>query len=910
MSNRLQRVGVPLVAAAYLGYWALLLSCDLFRPAPFGMGLIDRDHIVIREVVSGGQADKAGLKVGDRIAAVDGHLIRDRMDWMAVEANLTLGQALELTVDSSGAPVRAALVPQPASWESWRSGHGPTLVAVRGMQLATLLLAVVIAMKRPGDPAALVGAAFLATIGVFSLALPPRFASVWRTLPLAVQAPLLVPFMGTVAIAPWGFSFFALLLRRRVRRPWVWAALWLPMAPGLIGQATFGYHVMVLGRPAPTDLPWIESLLVVGIAYVGGAIWVVARDYGRLSDINERRRVRVVVFGSLIGVIAGTPVVLWYWRSATGSVGDTILASPLTALGTLLFLVLPLSFAYAILRHRLFDISMIIRQGVRYGLARRAMLAVAPVLVVAAVLDLIAHGDQPVASVLRSHAWAYAVLVGLAVVARSQREAWLEALDRRFFRERYNAQRLLRQVAEDVRQAPDLASTAPTLALRIEQALHPTFAALLSRDGGRYRVRAAAPTASAATSELDAGNKVVALARLVGKPLETSGTDTAWLARKLPVEDTQAIRTAGIDLIVPITSNSGDVPALFVLGPKRSEEPYTPDDAELLMAIAERVAERLSRDEPVAAATDEWFRDCPTCGRCYGSDVERCGHDGAKLATVPVPPVLANRYRLERRLGRGGMGTVYRALDTLLDRPVAAKLMREDLAELPGAIERFQREARLAAAFCHPNVVTVHDFGIAGTRVFLVMELLEGRTLRDVLRGEPHLEPRRVVAILRDVAAAVAAAHEQRMVHRDLKPENICLVAGPSGDVAKVLDFGLAKLLAPRDGDLITAQSTGGMLLGTPLYMSPEALRGEDPNPGWDVWALSVIGFELLTGTHPFMFELGGLGPARDWAADPRLAGLPRECGAFFARALALDAGLRPRSATVFFHDFADSLHA
>jgi hypothetical protein len=193
------------------------------------------------------------------------------------------------------------------------------------------------------------------------------------------------------------------------------------------------------------------------------------------------------------------------------------------------------------------------------------------------------------------------------------------------------------------------------------------------------------------------------------------------------------------------------------------------------MAIAESIAPRLSGIEAVAAAAVDRFEECPTCGNCYDSGTGSCHVDSSTLVSVNAPRLLADRYRLERRLGRGGMGTVYVALDTSLDRRVAAKLVREDLVGLPGAAERFQREARAAASFSHPNVVTVHDFGVTGGHAFLVMELLDGRTLRDTLRIEERIDCQRALAILRDVTAAVEAAHRRQLVHRDLKPENICL---------------------------------------------------------------------------------------------------------------------------------------
>jgi serine/threonine-protein kinase len=914
MKDRLPQLGVLVLAAAFLGYWALLVYCDVSRPSPLGMRLsASADRVLVDDVIAGGPAERAGLRAGDHIASSDGHPIGGRLDWMTVEANFEIGRTIRLSVDRSGAVVSAAITPELASWQSWRSQHGPALLVVRLMQLVTLLVALLVAMKRPRDSTALVGSAFLATIGVFSVTLPHRFASLWHALPLIASALLWIPFLSSVAIAAWAFSFFAIFPRVRFRTLLAWCAVWIPMVPGLVGQGVYGYYTVVLGRPAPPLPPWPESLFVVGVAYVIAALAALVLTYRRLTDVNERRRVRVVMIGSVIGAIAGTPVVLSYWRTSTSDLGQPFLASPLAILGTSLFLALPFSFAYAILRHRLFDVSMMIRQGLRYVLARRALLALVPALLVVLGVDLVAHGDEAVSDVLRSRVWMYVTLAGLAMVARTQQQQWLNALDRRFFRERYNAQRLLRQVAEDIRQAPSLEPVAAMIVSRIEQALHPGFVALLvrGRDGRRYRTVAASPIGGAGPRELDTENKVLTLARLVGKPLEIADSQAAWLARKMPAEDIRSLRMAAIELVVPVALPGGEALAFFALGPKRSEEPYTDDDGELLMAIAESIAPRLSGIEAVAAAAVDRFEECPTCGGCYDAGTRSCHADGSILVSVNAPRLLAGRYQLERRLGRGGMGTVYVALDTSLDRRVAAKLVREDLVGLPGAAERFQREARAAASFSHPNVVTVHDFGVTGRHAFLVMELLDGQTLRDTLRIEERIDYQRALAILRDVTAAVEAAHRRQLVHRDLKPENICLVSTGSGERAKVLDFGLAKVLVPTDGEPLMTHLTGGAMLGTPLYMAPEQLRGEDPDPSWDLWALAVIAFEMVCGSHPFASATfahdAGI---REAAADPRLLHLPNGFKPFFARALALDRRTRPASAAVLLTDFERSLHA
>src|SRR5262249_55468341 len=159
------------------------------------------------------------------------------------------------------------------------------------------------------------------------------------------------------------------------------------------------------------------------------------------------------------------------------------------------------------------------------------------------------------------------------------------------------------------------------------------------------------------------------------------------------------------------------------------------------------------------------FQECPACGRCCEPGSRTCSADGAVLSTVHLPRTLTGRYKLERRSGRGGMGTVYEATDIALERRVAVKVIREDLVGSPEAAQRFRRESRAAAGFSHPNVVTVHDYGVeAGIRAFLVMELLKGATLRDELTRRKSLEPSRMTEILRGVCAATEAAHRRQLI--------------------------------------------------------------------------------------------------------------------------------------------------
>ena len=610
-------------------------------------------------------------------------------------------------------------------------------------------------------------------------------------------------------------------------------------------------------RPGLVIAPWMAGALAMEwilLASYGLAAFVLfGINYRRLEDPNEKRRMRVLFLGAIVGLTPGFPLFAAMAWGPTSALTRFFLSDLYLSISGFLFAVFPITYAYVVLRHRLFDIRVMIRQGLQYALARRILLSVVPVLAAVLLLDLLLHGDQPLLSILKSRGWVYVFLGGLALVAHLKRTEWLDGLDRRFFRESYDARRLLREVAEVVRDARSLESVAPRVVAHIEAALHPEFAALLIREPKEagYHTLASAP-ASQAPPALPAQSKLVALVRLLGKPLEVPRTESGWLQQQLPHEETDFLRRARLDLLIPVATDSERTEALLALGAKRSEEPYSREDQDLLLAIASSLALLLEKPATRPSIPSNAFEECPQCGLTYDTGSVHCGQDGSALGLVPLPRLLADRYRLERRLGRGGMGTVYAATDTALERRVAVKVIRDDLVGSAEAADRFRREAKSAAGFAHPNVVTVHDFGVAGVRAFLVMELLEGRSLREEIRKGGRLPATRVLEILRGVCAAVDAAHQRNLIHRDLKPENIFLALGPSGETAKVLDFGIAKFL-PSDTQVTLDADTGaGVLMGTMRYMSPEQLQGGAVDPSWDLWALAVVAYEMLAGAHPF----------------------------------------------------------
>lgn len=205
--------------------------------------------------------------------------------------------------------------------------------------------------------------------------------------------------------------------------------------------------------------------------------------------------------------------------------------------------------------------------------------------------------------------------------------------------------------------------------------------------------------------------------------------------------------------------------------------------------------------------------------------------------------LVADRYLLEEVIATGGMGQVWRATDQTLDRPVAVKVLRPDTADDAGFVERFRAEARHSAALQHPNIATVHDFGEGAHSAYLVMELIEGKPLSTIIRERAPLPAEEVTEILYQAAIALQAAHNAGVVHRDVKPANI--VVDDDG-YARLTDFGISRALS---GASLTQT---GEVLGTPHYLAPEQAQGQPAGPASDVYALAVVGYEMLTGTRPF----------------------------------------------------------
>jgi serine/threonine protein kinase len=246
---------------------------------------------------------------------------------------------------------------------------------------------------------------------------------------------------------------------------------------------------------------------------------------------------------------------------------------------------------------------------------------------------------------------------------------------------------------------------------------------------------------------------------------------------------------------------------------------------------------------------------CPTCGTEYPLSERFCPRDGTALRSSNAQAdllgsIVAERYHILKKLGEGGMGTVYLAEHVKMGRKAALKVMNPGMNSDPDAIARFNREAANASRLNHPNVCGIYDFGETPEGlIYLAMEFIEGESLTSLIEKSGALAAPRAASIIHQAADALAVAHDYGIVHRDLKPDNIMIAKGRDNtDLVKVVDFGIAKA-SSSDAQKVTKT---GLVVGTPEYMSPEQLAGDKLDGRSDIYSLGLVAFNCLTGKLPF----------------------------------------------------------
>ena len=723
------------------------------------------------------------------------------------------------------------------------------------------------------------------------------------------------------------------------RRRWLYALPFLAAAPMLVAATATSLYLVGVDRLRDLAL-WDAAhpgayftSFALALAINVFALFEGVRRYNLFHDANERRRVRMAVYTAVPGVIGyaikdGVPIV-----AMLAGAGMPRFPWPVVAFLQALVLLPAFGLTYAVGVARVLGPALVIRRSLQYALANRA-LAFLTLLPAAALVYVLLRKN--LVEILTSGSIVYLILfVATLLLARSRERARLW-LDERFFREEYDARKILLSLASRVRFETDPRDLASLVVQQIDQALHPEVTGMLA--SGVSEGQLAPVTAvgrELAPLALDGG--IVTMLRWSDEPLEIFLDDPRSPGRRLPAAEIAWLERTGASLIVPVLGDERALVAVLVLGAKRSEEAYSKEDRELLATIAAQVGlgldvarlrRRAAEEAPTTTAQltrqiAPALAECPRCGRCEDHGTATCPADGAELRAGPTPRVIDNKYRIDQLLGRGGMGSVYRARDVRLDRQVAVKVVRPELLDDHDARRRFRREAQLVARLQHPGIVSIFDFGTLDSGgAYLVMELVRGEDLRHVLHREGRLEPARAVRILGAVCEAIDAAHREGVLHRDLKPENILLPSGPgSVNDAKVLDFGVAKLVeeparpaADAAAEVHSTLTMAGTIIGTPAYMAPEQLRAASPGPRTDVFALGVIAYEMLTGDLPFgrgtltdvvLAQARGARPLRE---HDGAIGAP-VCDAVM-RALSMDPEARPASPHAFARDVRNGFAA
>ncbi len=420
---------------------------------------------------------------------------------------------------------------------------------------------------------------------------------------------------------------------------------------------------------------------------------------------------------------------------------------------------------------------------------------------------------------------------------------------RLFHPEDHKQERVLLDLLDDLQNCHSIEDLCKSFGAGLLGALDPTVLHLFVRRSERLRLSWSSQHPLSPPTLLPDGFRMPEMGRKWSEPQSLGGL------RDLSVDERQWLRSWGAEWVVPICSHKAGRRLVGLLLVGRREGNLTAVQRDLLMSLCDRMAtcyservEALKLKLRTEQGQGNWLKECPACHRCFGREVFFCTEDDTELEpTILIDRLVDGRYLLEQKLGRGGMGAVYRAVDQTTRNTVAVKI-------LTGgdhiSLGRFANETRVGQEIDHPSVTQVLGSGSLGRQgAYMAMEYVQGRTLRAILDQEAPIEPRRLAGWAEQILSGVHCAHQKGIIHRDLKPDNM-MVSGEVGqERIKLLDFGLAKL---RDTGSQPALTAAGMVIGTLSYMSPEQLAAETVDHRTDIFALGAILSEALTGRLPF----------------------------------------------------------
>jgi hypothetical protein len=505
-----------------------------------------------------------------------------------------------------------------------------------------------------------------------------------------------------------------------------------------------------------------------------------------------------------------------------------------------------------------------------------------------------------------------------------KRHSVLNRLDRHFFREQYDARRIFERLlvssgaASDYRELSSFLTSAIDRALHVESIgffLHNRKEARLVSIDGRFR-------------DLDISNLL--LVETSSEAFDVDFDDPHSPVHRLSQEERDWLVDIGAALLLPLHASDGSLLALLALGEKKSELPFSTEDRDLLRAAASSSAmaleNRLLRGTDLSMISSQITgagESAVECSQCFlitrAPQGTRCAACDGTLLNAPLPPVLDGKFRLEKRVGAGGMGVVYRAIDLTLGRPVALKTLPR---VSPVFAVHLRREARVIARISHPNLALIYGAENWRGMPILVFEFLSGGTVAQRLR-EGGFSVREAIDLGTKLARVLERIHSAGILHLDIKPSN---VGYDDNGVPKLLDFGLAQIFSewPTEKTSLNLSSETGSvtlkfndhlsllpapggkrLVGTPLYMSPEAIRGKQPAPSFDLWGLALLLYECIAGQHPIeRRELKGILRFITDEDIPDIRTIAADCdervAMFFLKALSRDSKRRHSGAKEF----------
>jgi hypothetical protein len=699
--------------------------------------------------------------------------------------------------------------------------------------------------------------------------------------------------------------------------------------------ASLDHPVADLRLLAPEKPDYGFYSLVLGLAVLA-FIFLMTRVPRIAAPEARRARLFVIALSTMV------PYLLYILADAAADRFGRTVPIPLPVYDALfaLFCSVPFTAGYTVVVYQVLNVRLIARKALQYALARYSAITLAVVPLGALVAYIVQHREDTIVKIFSggSHLLLLGSSAAVGIGALRYRRTLLDSIDRRFFREQYDARQTLTLLVERIRSTHGVSDLANLLCREVDLALHPESVALMAFEP-RSGVLADPKLRS---RRLDATSSLAALIASASEPLQVDLEDARSPLAKLPEKERYWLVDSGFRMIVPILARDGSLLGLIGLGEKKSGLPFFKEDRQLLRAIASNAAWVLevelsrslgsshrSRPEPEggevsvpaqdAAGGGELAKECPNCGRLYASYTVFCATCSRRLEPSHVPYVLPNKFRFERRIGTGGMGVVYRGTDLSLGRPVAVKTLRR---VSPEDAMRLRREARTAAAVSHPHLAPIYGLETWQGTPMLVMELLEGGTLAQRIE-KAKLGAVETVELGIAMAAALEHLHASDILHRDIKPSNI----GYTRDnTAKLMDFGIARVMFDLRRDLegaappnldeesvllpptsvwsrtATSVSASKQLVGTLAYLSPEALSGQSADTSFDLWSLAIVLYECLIGRK--IFSGGDMHQLMNRIRNGRVPEFAQICpehdeqlGDFFRSALHKTISRRPASA-------------